>query len=104
MKIKTLQEKVFNVELEELYLKPEYLGDKVSNWCICTNQRNQEIMLVSYSEKKIAEHMLHILKLCSYTDFEIELVPEVQICQDLYFNALEGLNKAKRAYVKGMVK
>lgn len=104
MKIETLEGKIFNVELEELYLKPAYAGDKVRSWGICTNQRNQEIILGSYSEKKIASHMLDIFKLCSYTDFTMELVPEVQICQDLYFSAVESLNKAKIAYMKGMVK
>ena len=100
MKIKTLEEKVFNVELEELFLKPIYAGDKVMSWSICTNQRNQEIALGSYSEKKIAEHMLDILKLCDTSHFEVELVPEVQICQDLYLQATERLNRANRRYVK----
>lgn len=104
MKIRTLDNKLFNVELEELYIKPEYAGDKVISWCICTNQRNEEIILGSYSKKEISSHMLNILRLCSYADFEMELVPEVRICQDLYLQAAESLKRANLAYLKGIVK
>lgn len=105
MLIKTLENNIYNVETDELYVKPFYhTGDSIKVWCICVNQRNQEIVLGSYSEKKIAEHMLDILKLCSYTDFTMELVPEVQICQDLYFSAVESLKKATNMYMKGVIK
>ncbi|KZL88497.1 hypothetical protein [Clostridium magnum] len=104
MIIKSLEGQVFNVVVDELYLKPTYRDDSVCSWTICSNEKNQELVLGVYSKKRIAGQMLHILELCANKLIETSLISEEQLCQDIYFQAMERLNKAKIAYMRGEVK
>lgn len=99
MLIKTLQKQVFQIDFSTLYIKPFYSGDKVSNYSICTNERNNEVVLGSYSEKKIAEHMIHLLGLYQDYPMEVDMLEEIQLCEDLYLQANERLRRARNAFI-----
>lgn len=99
MLIKTLQKQVFAVDFSTLYIKPFYCGDKVSSYGICTNERNNEIVLGNYSEKKIAEHMIHLLGLYQGCPLEVVMLEEVWLCEDLYLQANERLRRARNAFI-----
>lgn len=96
MLVKTLQNQIFNVVFEDLYIKPFYKGDIIDHYSICTNERNKEIELGSYTDKNIAEHMLHLTGL--YKDYPnpIEMLKEISLCQDMYLTSLYKLRKAQR--------
>ena len=96
MKIQTLQKITYKVELSELYIKPFYKGDIVEHYSICSNERNQEIELGSYSDKKLAEHMLNLIELYKDCPSGISILEEDTLHQDLVITAAYKFKKSLR--------
>lgn len=100
MLIKSLQGEVYDVDLEEVYVKPKYSGDIIKGYVLCSNKRNQEVIIAEYGDKVIAKHMLHILKLYGDVGLEVSVLREVDLASDLWLQANERLRRAKEIYFK----
>lgn len=101
MLIKSLQQKVYNVNLAEVYIKPFYNGDIVKNYAICSNERNNEVVLAEYSDRIIANHMVHLLQLYENMSFPVDMLTEIRLAEDLWLAANCRLNNAKESYTGG---
>lgn len=100
MLIKSLQGAIYDVDLDEVYVKPKYNGDLIDGYVLCSNKRNQEVIIAEYRDKVIAKHMLHILKLYGDVGLEVQVLHEIDLANDLWLQANERLRRAKEIYLK----
>jgi hypothetical protein len=85
--IKSLQGKLFKVDHTELYIKPFFKDGIANEYSICTNGGNVEIIIVTYSDKEIAKHMLKLLDLYKKHPCEVNVLSETTIARDLWLIA-----------------
>lgn len=104
MLIKTLQGNRLDINLDEVYIKPCCTNNAVSEYCLCSNQGNSEVIIAKYKDRVIAKHMLHLMYLYSKLDTELAVLREVDLAQDLWLQAEYRLRLAKESYLKKEVK
>lgn len=96
MKIKSLEGKILDVDLSEVYIKPFYRGKNIESYAICSNESNVEVVLGTYTSKVIAKHMVHLLEVSSRLEgFALQMLPEVNLAEDLWVTASYRLTKAR---------
>ncbi|HBJ1686103.1 TPA: hypothetical protein LA468_003321 [Clostridium botulinum] len=100
MLIKTLEGQIHEVNIEEVYIKPFYLKNKIHCYALCNNEGNTEVVLAEYPDRTIAKHMLHILIHCDGLDIQQEILPYVSLREDLLLSASFKLRKAKEKFKK----
>ncbi|AXG97796.1 hypothetical protein [Clostridium botulinum] len=100
MIIKTLEGQIHKVNIEEVYIKPFYLKNKIHCYALCSNEDNNEVVLAEYTDRTIAGHMLHLLIHCSALDVPHEILPYVSLQEDLLLSASFKLRKAKEKFKK----
>lgn len=104
MLIKTLQGNRLDIDLDEVYINPCYTNNTVSEYNLCSNQGNSEVIIAKYKDRVIAKHMLHIMHLYSKLDTELAVLREVDLAQDLWLQAEYRLRLAKESYLRKEVK
>ena len=86
-----------NIAFDEVYIKPFYYNeDTVENWAVCSNLYNIEVVLGYYNSNDAAKHMVHIIKLYEDTPFRLDMLSDVEVCEDMYAAAAYRLEKSKR--------